>query len=77
MKYKNSMKLYSCYFCAVGGGVEPPTMQLALVQIWWSTPVETKPFGLHYVYPVIITPETGGHGCQFRHPTVSFALPAV
>lgn len=41
-------------------------------KFWWSTPVDlekTRP-ALLYVYPELTTPETGGHGCQFRHPTV-------
>lgn len=24
------------------------------------------------VYPRFLTPETGGHGCQFRHPTLLY-----
>jgi hypothetical protein len=27
---------------AVGGGLEPPTVQLATVQLWWSTPVARR-----------------------------------
>ncbi|MBK9933189.1 MAG: hypothetical protein IPP61_12285 [Cytophagaceae bacterium] len=30
---------------------------------------KTRP-ALLSVYPELTTPETGGHGCQFRHPTV-------
>ena len=54
---------------AVGGGLEPPTVQLATVQIWWSTPVAPKG-GIMLRLSLITTPETGGHVCQFRHPTV-------
>lgn len=27
---------------AVGGGLEPPTVQLATIQLWWSTPVARR-----------------------------------
>ncbi len=55
---------------AVGGGLEPPTVQLAKAQLWWSTPVISEEMALRFVYSVVTTPETGGHVCQFRHPTL-------
>lgn len=27
-----------------------------------------NPKDLYYVYSELLTPETGGHGCQFHHP---------
>jgi hypothetical protein len=58
---------------AVGGGFEPPTVQLAKKQNFGGQPQstleKTRP-ALLFVYPELTTPETGGHGCQFRHPTL-------
>jgi len=56
------------------GRVRTSTRQLAIAQ---SSVVDPGRFyiaiktALHYVYPVILTPETRGHVCQkFHHPTV-------
>src|ERR1035437_1139356 len=50
------------------------TRQLAIAQSSVVDPgrnyIAIKP-ALHYVYPVILTPETRGHVCQkFHHPTI-------
>ena len=49
---------------AVGGGLEPPTVQLATVQLWWSTPVATRA-ALCCVYPLSPPPRQEGTSANF------------
>ncbi len=57
------------------------TRWLAIAQSSVVDPGRLSPFAseqpaLHYVYPMILTPETRGHVCQkFHHPTVYGVLP--
>ena len=59
----------SAYFFCCERRIRTPKRQLAIAQEdWWSTPGSIP--ALCYVYPVILTPETRGHGCQFHHLTI-------
>jgi hypothetical protein len=49
---------------AVGGGFEPPTVQLAAIQSLVVYPSRLRVPALYRVYSELTTPETGGHGCQ-------------
>jgi len=69
-----------CKKIAVGGGFEPPTVQLASIQCLVVNPSRYQVPALYRVYPLSPPPRQEGMATKFHHPTVwkrSLSLPLV